>query len=138
MKKREGGFTLIELVMTIVIMGIALPAILLPFVSYARGVGMPGKTATLAYVARGYMENEIARLGNIKTWPSLNSNSSIIENINGTQYNATVTRTFVTVDFLPADPSQPNGNRYLLIKIATSDESGNKVTLQTLKVRNYL
>jgi len=50
------GFTLIEIIVVIVMAGILLPAIVVPFVTGVRGSGKPEKVATAMYLAHQRME----------------------------------------------------------------------------------
>ena len=50
------GFTLIEIIVVIVIAGILLPVIVVPFVSAVKGSGKPEKATTAMYLAHQKME----------------------------------------------------------------------------------
>ena len=50
------GFTLIEIIIMIVMAGILLPAIIIPFVTGVRGSGKPEKVTTAMYLAHQRME----------------------------------------------------------------------------------
>lgn len=50
------GFTLIEILVVIVIAGILLPVIVVPFVSGVKGSGKPEKATTAMYLAHQKME----------------------------------------------------------------------------------
>ena len=50
------GFTLIEIIVLIVMAGILLPAIIVPFVAGVRGSGKPEKATTAMYLAHQKME----------------------------------------------------------------------------------
>ena len=50
------GFTLIEIIVMIVMAGILLPAIIIPFVTGVRGSGKPEKVTTAMYLAHQRME----------------------------------------------------------------------------------
>ena len=52
----SGGFTLIEIIITIVMAGILLPAIIVPFVTAVKGSGKPEKVTTAMYLAHQRME----------------------------------------------------------------------------------
>ncbi len=54
--KSIGGFTLIEILVFIVIAGILLPAIIVPFATAVKGSGKPEKAATAMYLAHQKME----------------------------------------------------------------------------------
>ena len=50
------GFTLIEIIITIVIAGILLPVIVVPFAAGVKGSGKPEKTTTAMFLAHQKME----------------------------------------------------------------------------------
>jgi prepilin-type N-terminal cleavage/methylation domain-containing protein len=50
------GFTLIEIIVTIVMAGILLPLIIVPFVTGIRGSGKPEQVTTAMYLAHQQME----------------------------------------------------------------------------------
>ena len=52
----SGGFTLIEIIVMIVMAGIILPAIIIPFVTGVRGSGKPELVTTAMYLAHQRME----------------------------------------------------------------------------------
>jgi len=53
---RNRGFTLIEIIVVIVIAGILLPVIIVPFVSGVKGSGKPEMVTTAMYLAQQRME----------------------------------------------------------------------------------
>jgi len=53
---RSKGFTLIEIIVMIVMAGILLPAIIVPFVTGIRGSGKPEQVTTAMYLAHQKME----------------------------------------------------------------------------------
>lgn len=139
MRKPSSGFTLIELVMVIVVIGIALPAVLLPFIGAVKGIGLPGDTAILAYLARGNMEKELASVD--ANWPSVSDPQFALydydQTLNGRRYDVTVRKRFVDSAFADTNASPPLNNRYLLIEVTTSSARGNRVTFKTLKTVTY-
>jgi type II secretory pathway pseudopilin PulG len=56
MGMNKKGFTLIEIIVMIVMAGILLPAIIIPFVTGIRGSGKPEKVTTAMYLAHQRME----------------------------------------------------------------------------------
>src|SRR4030042_801471 len=52
----NGGFTLIEIIILIVMAGILLPAIIVPFVSSVKGSGKPEMATIAMYLAHQKME----------------------------------------------------------------------------------
>lgn len=68
-KVRCKGFTLIELIILIVMAGILLPTIILPFVSSVKGSGKPEMISRAVYLAQQRME-ELTKFN--YTHPSLN------------------------------------------------------------------
>ena len=136
--KNENGFTLIELIVIIVILGITLPLIIMPFAT-AAGAARPGDMAMLASVNRGNMEKELAGID--QNWPSLLdpafSTNSFSQTIDGRNYTTTVTRKFVNALFFATDGNPVNGNLYLLLSVTSTDSFGYTLGLQTLRVRDY-
>ena len=137
--KNESGFTLIELIVIIVILGITLPLIIMPFATAAGAVARPGDIAMLASVNRGNMERELAGID--QDWPSVLdsafSTNSFNETIDGRRYTTRVTRRFVNALFSATDGNPLDGNLYLLLSVATSDSFGYTLNLQTLRARDY-
>lgn len=136
--KNESGFTLIELVVIIVIVGITLPLIIMPLVNAAGAAASPGDIAMLASVNRGNMEKEIAET--VINWPlALDidfSTNSFSETIDGRQYTTTVERMYVDALFAPTDGNPVNGSDfYMLLSVTTTDSSGYTLNLQTLRGR---
>jgi type II secretory pathway pseudopilin PulG len=56
MTKNHKGFTLIEIIILIVMAGILLPAIIVPFVTGVKGSGQPEMVTTAMYLAHQKME----------------------------------------------------------------------------------
>lgn len=141
MKKRtENGFTLIELIVIIVVVGITLPLVVMPFVNAATAVAQPGEMAMLASVTRANMEKEIAGVDN--SWPSVSgpafSEETINETVSGRLYATTVARRYVDSTFADTDGNPAaNNDKYLIITVSTTDPSGNRLTLQAVKARDY-
>ncbi|MBM4330271.1 MAG: type II secretion system protein [Deltaproteobacteria bacterium] len=55
-KKRSKGFTLIEIIIVIVMAGILLPAIIVPFIASVKGSGKPEMAGKAMYLAKQKME----------------------------------------------------------------------------------
>lgn len=137
--KNESGFTLIELIVIIVIMGITLPLIIMPFATASGAAARPADIAMLASVNRGNMERELASAD--LNWPSLLdpnfATNSFNQTIDGRQYATRVARRFVNALFAATDGNPVDGNLYLLLSVTTSDSSGYTLNLQTLRARDY-
>lgn len=138
-QKNESGFTLIELIVIIVILGITLPLIIMPFVTAAGSAARPADIGMLASVNRGDMEKELAETD--RNWPSVVdsafSTNSFNATIDGRQYATTITRRFVDVSFSATDGNPLNGNLYLLLSVTTTDSFGNTLNLQMVRARDY-
>ena len=137
--KNESGFTLIELIVIIVILGITLPLVIMPFVTAAGSAARPADIGMLASINRGSMEKELADIA--RNWPSARdtgfSANNFNETVDGRQYTTTVTRRFVDTMFSATDGNPVNGNLYLLLSVTTADSSGYKLNLQALRARDY-
>jgi len=137
--KNESGFTLIELIVIIVILGITLPLIIMPFTTAAGSAARPADIGMLASVNRGNMERELAGLD--QNWPSALdpgfSTNTFNETVDGRQYTTNVERRFVNALFSASDGNPVNGNLYLLVSVATADSFGYTLNLQTVRARDY-
>jgi len=138
--KNESGFTLIELIVIIVILGITLPLIIMPFVSAAGSAARPADIGMLASVNRGSMERELA--GTDQNWPSVLdpgfSTNTFSETVDGKQYTTSVERRFLSVTFSASDGEPTmNRNRYLLLSVTTTDSFGYTLNLQTVRARDF-
>lgn len=138
--KNEKGFTLLELIVIIVILGITLPLVIMPFVTAAGSAARPADMGMLASINRGGMERELAGID--QNWPLVLdpdfSTNSFNETIDGRQYATRVEKRFVDASFsdTDGDPAM-NRNRYLLLSVTTTDGTGNTLNLQTVKARDY-
>ncbi len=136
----KNGFTLIELIMIIVLVGVVFPLILAPFLISAKEVSTPAEISRLTMLARGNMDVTLDAV--ITTWPT---------QVTGTQdytatytytdpdtsnvYTTNVTGTFVDSTLTATDTA----TLYLLLDLTTSDSAGNRsVNLITLKASNYI
>ncbi len=138
--KNENGFTLLELIVIIVILGITLPLVIMPFVTAAGSAARPADMGMLASINRGGMERELAGID--QNWPSALdpdfSANTFNETIDGRQYATTVEKRFVDASFSDTDgDSAMNRNRYLLLSVTTTDSAGNALNLQAVKARDY-
>lgn len=158
---RQKGFTLIEMIIIIVLVGILLPAIFLPFINASKGIVTPAVAAGMSSVARKVMDEELARL-DIQVWPTLAtcppSSASFYcpgpppaapasVSLNNNTYTSTITETFcdgssATNPLSPAAPcvnaaAAPTLNHYLVIQVTTTASSGGAVTFQTIKTYDY-
>ena len=137
--KNENGFTLLELIVIIVILGITLPLVIMPFVTAAGSAARPADMGMLASINRGGMERELAGID--QNWPSALdpdfSTNTFNETIDGRQYATRVEKRFVDASFSASDGNPVNGNLYLLLSVTTTDSAGNTLNLQAVKARDY-
>lgn len=142
----QRGITLLELIMAIVVLGITLPLLLMPFMQASKGIGQSAELPALSATARYCLEKEIvAVLPSPAAWPKAltgdyqtacidPNNPSFTATITGFFYDAALAaRTDGTLDNLPP----PGGkDSYLVLTVtATNPATGQSVTLQTLKAR---
>ncbi len=142
----QKGITLLELVVVIVVLGISLPILLIPFRQASKGIGHSGELPALEAAARYCMEKEIiAVLPNPAAWPKALTgdyqtgcidpgNPSLNATVTGFFYDAALlVRTDGTIDNLPPPAGKDS---YLVITVtATDPATGQTITLQTLKVK---
>ena len=139
-KITERGFTLVELIVIIVVLGITLPIVVMPFITAATALSLPGDTHRLRAVTRGQMEKESARIDNY--WPSAADagflQETFSERIDGRQYAVTITRRFVDATFAGTDGNPlTNANQYLLLSVTGTDQNEYSLKLTTVKARDY-
>lgn len=139
-KIAERGFTLVELIVIIVVLGITLPIVVMPFITAATALSLPGDTSRLSSVTRGAMEKETARLDGY--WPSVADAGFLQETFNqqidGRQYAVTITRRFVNASLAETDGNPlTNSNRYLLLSVTGTDQNEYSLKLTTVKARDY-
>ena len=139
-KITERGFTLVELIVIIVVLGITLPMVVMPFITAATALSLPGDTSRLLSVTRGQMEKETARLDDY--WPSVADAGFLQETftrqIDGRQYTTTITRRFVNASLAETDGNPlTNSNRYLLLSVTGTDQNEYSLKLTTVKTRDY-
>lgn len=142
----QRGITLLELIMTIVVLGITLPLLLMPFMQASKGIGQSAELPALGAAARYCLEKEIVTvLPSPAAWPKAltgdyqtacidPNNPSFTATITGFFYDvALAVRTDGTLDNLPP----PGGkDSYLVLTVtANNPATGQSVTLQTLKAR---
>ncbi len=141
-----GGFSLIEMVMIIVMLGILLPVVLTPFITASRSVGVASNIARISYLARGNLAGELACVDT--TWPPLGcgavsptgvytSNlSPITDIVDGVTYTTTITGQFYASDLVATASGTTPGNKYFWISVSTTDGS-NTVSIAAVKSRDY-
>jgi len=142
----SGGFSLIELIMIIVILGILLPVVLWPFITASKSVGVISNIARISYLARGNLSNELACVD--LTWPPAGcgtvgptgvyaSNlSPVTEIVGGVTYTTTITGQFYISDMATAANGTTPTNKYLWISVSTTDGSST-VSISAAKSRDY-
>jgi type II secretory pathway pseudopilin PulG len=157
---RQKGFTLVEMIIIIVALGILLPTIFLPFISASKGVATPTSASGLVAVARKVMDEELTRV-DLAVWPAatacattsfyctgwtapLTAPASVT--LNGNTYSSVITEKFcdgstATNPLTPAtcvNTSAAVGfNNYLVINVTTTSSTGGTVTFQTIKTYGY-
>lgn len=142
----QKGITLLELVVVIMVLGISLPFLLMPFMQASKGIGLSAELPALHAAARYCMEKEIVTvLPTPAAWPKAltgdyqaactdPNNPSLTATLTGHFYDAALAvRTDGTLDNLPP----PGGkDSYLVLTVtATNPATGQSVSLQTLKVK---
>ncbi len=142
----QKGITLLELIVVIVVLGISLPILLMPFMQASKGIGQSADLPALGTTARYCMEKEIVTvLPNPVAWPKAltgdyqtgctdPNNPSLTATVTGYFYDgALLVRTDGTLDNLPPPLGKDS---YLVITVtATNPATGQSLTLQTLKAR---
>jgi prepilin-type N-terminal cleavage/methylation domain-containing protein len=135
--KRRNGFTLIEIVIVIVLVGILLPAVLMPFVTAASSVGKTSSLATLSYLARGELDKEMYLLDNFWPSPGYYPKSEAFETVGGKEYSTVVDGYFVDSDFQETDGT-PMNNLFLWVTVTTTETvSGRSVSVSALNSMGY-
>ncbi|MEE8483226.1 MAG: type II secretion system protein [Nitrospinota bacterium] len=153
----EKGFTLIELIMIIVLVGVVFPAILAPFMQSARQTATPANISSLTMVARGNMEIVMDDLCDTTgapptlNWPAAsyvkNIPADTTANINNVSYTTSAGNlnftTTINGQFYPSDLSAPladppSNDGYLVISLTTTiNGTSDSVTLQSVKSKSY-
>ncbi len=139
------GFSLIELVTVIVILGILLPVLLQPFITSAKGVGNASGAALLSSLARESLSRELALIdSNLPiSWPAADgqgryTKSSAVRAVDGKRYSSMVAGQFVDSDFNNTDGARGTNDRYLVVTVTTTETATGKTkTLSTLKSWSY-
>lgn len=123
------GFTMVELVIIIVIVGIAFPTLISPFLTSVRGFVQVENFSKMSYLASQHMETALSEEDNSDWWTALPSSTSPPPvNLNGVDFTLSRTLTYVDSSLNPsATPTS-----YMLIKITVTDEDGNEVNLEGL------
>jgi len=142
----SGGFSLIELIMIILILGILLPVVLAPFITASKSVGVISDIARTSYLARGNLSSDLACVD--ATWPSVGCGavgptgvytsalSPVTEIVDGVTYTTTITGQFYASDMATAASGTTPNNKYLWITASTTDGS-NTVSISAVKSRDY-
>jgi type II secretory pathway pseudopilin PulG len=115
------GFTLIEIIVLIVMAGILLPAIIVPFVAGVRGSGKPEMATTAMYLAHQRME-ELMKFNYGKT-PELDPTSPIsLQNspISGYQWGYEILYVS-SIDLMAAGSVNPPDTKYKRIRVQVTD-----------------
>jgi len=136
-RKGDEGFSLIEMVLIILMLGILLPFILTPYITSAQGIGRATSIAAISYVARGHLEDEASSVDII--WPAAGAYPKpvISEMVNGAAYETAINAIFVDSNFAPTDGS-PLNNYYLWLTVTTTrTATGESVVLSALKSKVY-
>ncbi len=142
----QKGITLLELIVVIVVLGISLPILLMPFMGASKGIGQSAELPSLSAAARYCMEKEIITvLPNPSAWPKAltgdyqttctdPNNPSFTTTLTGFFYDAALAaRTDGTLNNLP--PPAGKDTYLVLTVITTNPATGQSVTLQTLKAK---
>jgi len=135
--KRRNGFTLIEIVIVILLIGILLPVVLMPFVTAASSVGKPSSLASLSYAARGELDKEMYLLDNFWPSPGYYPKAAVVEIIGGKEYSTAIDGYFVDSLFNETDGT-PMNNLYIWVTVTTTETvSGRTVSLSALNSMGY-
>jgi len=115
------GFTLIEIIVLIVMAGILLPAIIVPFATGVKGSGKPEMATTAMYLAHQRME-ELMKFNYGKT-PELDPTSPIsLQNspISGYQWGYEILYVS-SIDLMAAGSVNPPDTKYKRIRVQVTD-----------------
>ena len=135
----KNGFTLIELIMIIVLIGVVFPLILAPFLTAAKEGATPAYISQLTMLAKGVMEEEIddTCTGNFTNVDKVTNGGTYSITIPAT-ITPSVVRQYCTYDnvsksFTCGGATQTN---YLNISVTVQDTtaSGPAITISALKV----
>lgn len=140
---RQKGFTLVELIIIIVVLGILLPVIFLPFLTASKGVAYPTVSASMGAVARSVMEQELVRIDTV-AWPPSAPSIPAPVTLNGTAYSSTITEKFCDDSSLlnPLSAACTNANPgtsnyYLQVQVTTSGGGSSSITIETIKSHDF-
>lgn len=144
--KNQKGFTIIEMIMVIMVLGILLPIVILPFTQAGKGVTNSVDAARMAGVARYCMDSELANVqtavgawagralvGDYASTCTDPNNPTFTTAVTGWFYDATLTvrQNATAIDIT----NNTVKNKYLVITITTTAANGNTMTLQALRTR---
>jgi type II secretory pathway pseudopilin PulG len=126
----DKGFTLIEIIVLIVMAGVLLPAIIVPFVTGVRGTGKPEVVATAMYLAHQRME-ELTKF-NYSRAPELNPGTYTLPAppISGYKWQWVIS--YVDNNFNPSVPDVG----YKMIRVTVTDPQGSTYNVYSV-VTNF-
>lgn len=131
------GFTLVEMLMVLVVLGILLPVVFLPFINTAKGVGLPAVSVSMGAVTQTVMDEELARIDSF-SWPAVAPQPTTTL-LNNSTYTSTITETFCDNGAVLATPASTctntgaTANSFLTIWVVTTGPNGSTLTISTLK-----
>ncbi len=136
----KNGFTLIELIMIIVLVGVVFPLILGPFMTSVKEVATPAYISQLTMLAKGVMEEEMDDIDGSGWGETTMTTYSITVPADVTP---TVTRELCDYDSVSSAFTCPAADDatalYLFVTVQVQDTAGNgpMIELQALKVKDY-
>ena len=129
------GFTLIEIIVLIVMAGILLPAIIVPFATGVKGSGKPEMATTAMYLAHQRME-ELMKFNYGKT-PELDPTSPIsLQNspISGYQWGYEILYVS-SIDLMAAGSVNPPDTKYKRIRVQVTDPESSTYEVYSVVTR---
>jgi prepilin-type N-terminal cleavage/methylation domain-containing protein len=110
------GFTLIEIIIVIVMAGILLPAIIVPFITGLKGSGKPEMVTTAMYLAHDKMEEFMKyRYLNSALDPTATTSYADISGFSGYQWQWEIY--YVDSSFLNPDLVTHRGYKRILVRV---------------------